>query len=317
MAPFELMAGFAAVVRAGGFTAAAASLGTSKQTLSDQVARLEAQLGVRLLDRSTRRVRVTEIGERYYQQCEAMIATAAAAQRELQESLRAPSGLLRVASTVTFGEVFLVDVVAHYLERFPGVRVDLRLQDRPVHVLDEGFDVAFWYERPADSQLHARKLGPALAYHVASPGYLERHGVPASPKAIPESARIDWTATAGADRGAAGPRLRVNSARAATAAARAGVGIARVPSILVHDDVAQGRLTLLFGGRPSSETEIHAIYPAGPAGVARAIPPKLAEFLALAAEQVPRMGPIAPAPPSASQAPPAKRARRGKPRTSG
>jgi DNA-binding transcriptional LysR family regulator len=277
------MVAFAAVVRNGGFTAAARELGASKQGLSDQVARLEAALGVRLLERTTRRVRPTEAGERYYARCAAIVEQAEAANREIQAGLAEPTGTLRIASTVTFGELILVDAAARFLTAWPRVSVDLFLVDRPVNVVEEGYDIAFWFERPAETSFIARRIAPAATFFVAHPSFLARHGAPESPTRLGRG--IDWTS-----RGDHGqdtpPVLRVNSPRAALHAALQGIGVARLPSLLVTNDVREGRLVLLFDGQPARTSEIHAIYPAG-----RFAPPKTQRFLEAVEEVVTRMSP--------------------------
>ncbi len=268
---FDTMAAFTAVVRSGGFTAAARQLGVSKQGLSDQVTRLETSLGVRLLERTTRRVRPTEAGERYFARCVAILEQAEEANRELQAGLVEPTGQLRLASTVTFGEIVLVEAIARFTAEWPRISVDLHLADRPVNVVEEGFDVAFWYERPADTSFIARKVLPARTYFVAHPSYLARHGAPTAPDRLERW--IDWTSR-GAREQPVPPVLRVNSARAALVAARQGIGVARLPSLLVAQDIRAGRLVLLFEGKAAKVSEIHAIYPAG-----RFLAPRTRRFL--------------------------------------
>lgn len=282
------MATFAAVVRCGGFTAAARELGMSKQNISEQIGKLEESLGVRLLQRTTRRVGTTEAGERYYTRCALVVAQAEEARREVQDGLAEPIGLLRVASTVTFGEAYLVDVIAQFLQDWPRVSVDLFVGDRPVNLIDEGYDVAFWFERPDDTSFHARTIGPALTYFVAHPSYLARHGAPESPEQLAGARRIEWTPRSSTTVKHALPILKVNSPRAALTAARRGVGIARLPSILVEEDVRSGNLVLLFDGTPASSSEIHAIYPSN-----RFLPPKVRRFLELVGQQIKPMRPLA------------------------
>ncbi|HEU4535261.1 MAG TPA: LysR family transcriptional regulator, partial [Polyangiaceae bacterium] len=172
MPSLDDMSLFVSVARHGGFSAAARALGVSKQGLSDRVAALEAELGVRLLERTTRSVRPTEAGARYFEQCQAMVALADEANAGARRAQVEPVGLLRVASTVSFGQAYVLEVVAEYVRRWPKVRVELLLADRPVALADEGFDVTFWIEPPDDEGLVAKPLGRAYAYYVASPSYL-------------------------------------------------------------------------------------------------------------------------------------------------
>ena len=281
------MATFAAVVSAGGFTAAARELKISKQTVSDQVARLETSLGVRLLERTTRKIRPTEAGMRFSEHCVAIVERAEEAQREAQNRNAEPTGALRIASTVTFGELYLIDVVAEFLRDWPRVHAEVVLADRLIDPLAEGFDVAFWPRRPADTSFHARVIGPAYTYFVAHPSYLARFGTPPSASDLGDARVIEWTSR--------GPRkhkpvLRVSSARGALTAVRRGVGIARLPSVLIVDDVAAGDLQLLFGGEPATSSDIHAVYPSH-----RFLAPKVRRFLDLTCSRVAPMQPLSPA----------------------
>ncbi|MEL6760014.1 MAG: LysR family transcriptional regulator [Myxococcota bacterium] len=283
----DSMATFAAVVRCGGFTAAARELGVSKQTVSHQIGTLEEHLGVRLLERTTRQVRPTEAGERYYARCVVVVEQAEEARREVQDRLAEPTGLLRIASTVTFGEMYLLDLVSQFLEQWPRVSVDLVLGDRPLNIIDEGFDVAFWFERPDDTSFHARTIGPALTYFVAHPSYLAKYGAPDSSEDLDGARWIEWTSSSRSKSRYPKPTLKVNSPRAALHAARRGIGIARLPSVLVEDDVRSGDLVLLFGGEPASSSDIHAIYPSR-----RFLPPKVRRFLEHVTREVQLMKPL-------------------------
>ena len=166
---------FAAVVREGGFTRAARQLGITKQSASERVARLEARLGVRLLERTTRRLRVTDAGAAYAERCAAIAAQVEEANGEVQRRQAEPVGLLRVSAPVLFGRRFLAPVVSDYLTRHPRVRVEVVLANRRVDLLEEGVDVAIQVGELPDTSLTARKLGEGHEYVVASPDYLARH----------------------------------------------------------------------------------------------------------------------------------------------
>jgi len=288
MPSLDDMSVFASVVRAGGFSAAARALRVSKQGLSDRVARLERELGVRLLDRTTRAIRPTEAGTQYYEQCQTIVTLADEANAGARRVQVEPAGVLRIASTVSFGHAFVVDLVAEYLRTWPRMRVELHLADRPVALTEEGFDLAFWVEPPTDEGLTARPLGPALAYYVASPAYLAHHG---EPKALPDLARgrcIGWATESWSLPGEPSvriePHLTVNSATAALQAALLGVGIARVPAVLAQSHVEDGALRLLFEGRPARSSRMTLVYGA------RFVPAKTRRFLELVARRKPSMG---------------------------
>ncbi|WP_093520316.1 LysR family transcriptional regulator [Stigmatella erecta] len=255
---------FAAVVREESFTRAARQLGLTKQTLSERIRKLEERLGVRLLERTTRRLRVTGAGATYYERCSAIAAQIDEANREVQQRQAEPTGLLRVSSPMLYGRRYLPPVISEYLARYPHARVELVLADRRVHLIEEGLDVAIHIGPLDDSSLVARKLGEGLVHFVASPRFLAKYGTPSarelrSARCIGFSAFETWEAEGVRSR--IDPVLTVNDLELACEAAIAGVGIARVPAILCQDAVRDGRLKVLFGSRPAMRRPIHAIYP--------------------------------------------------------
>ncbi len=279
-----------AVVRAGGFSAAARTLRVSKQGLSDRVAALESELGVRLLERSTRSVRPTEAGARYVEHCQAMVAIAEEANADVKNAQTEPTGLLRVASTVAFGQAYVIDLVAAYLRDWPGTRVELLLADRPVSLTEEGFDVAFWIEPPRDESLVAKPLGPALAYYCAAPSYLAQHEPPRTLAELARARTIGWATEQWGLEGQRPvriePNLIVNSAEGALRAALLGVGVARLPSVLIAPHLARGALELLFDGKPARTTTMCVTYRA------RFLPAKTRRFLELVRDRVEPMSPL-------------------------
>lgn len=255
---------FAAVVREESFTRAARQLGLTKQTLSERIRKLEERLGVRLLERTTRRLRVTGAGATYYERCSAIAAQIDEANREVQQRQAEPTGLLRVSSPVLYGRRYLTPVISEYLARYPHARVELVLADRRVHLIEEGLDVAIHIGPLDDSSLVARKLGEGLVHFVASPRFLSKYGTPSarelhSARCIGFSAFETWEADGVRSR--IDPVLTVNDLELACEAAIAGVGIARVPAILCQDAVRDGRLKVLFGPRPTMLRAIHVVYP--------------------------------------------------------
>ncbi|WP_225411640.1 LysR family transcriptional regulator [Stigmatella hybrida] len=255
---------FAAIVREESFTRAARQLGLTKQTLSERIRKLEERLGVRLLERTTRRLRVTGAGATYYERCSAIAAQIDEANREVQQRQAEPTGLLRVSSPMLYGRRYLTPVISEYLARYPHARVELVLADRRVHLIEEGLDVAIHIGPLDDSSLVARKLGEGRGHFVASPRFLAKYGTPSarelrSARCIGFSAFETWEAEGVRSR--IDPVLTVNDLELACEAALAGVGIARVPAILCQDAVLDGRLKVLFGPRPAMRRPIHAVYP--------------------------------------------------------
>src|SRR5690349_9384842 len=163
---------FAAVVREGSFTRAARQLGVTKQTVSERVAKLEAQLGVRLLERTTRRLRPTDAGSGYYERCSTIAAWIDEANDEVQRRQAEPVGVVRLSAPVLYGRRFLAAVVADYLTRHPAMRVEVVLADRRVDLIEEGIDLAIRIGALDDSSLTVRKLGEAHVHYVASPALL-------------------------------------------------------------------------------------------------------------------------------------------------
>jgi DNA-binding transcriptional LysR family regulator len=255
---------FATVVREESFTRAARKLGITKQTISERIRKLEEQLGVRLLERTTRRLRVTGAGVTYYERCSAIAALIDEANSEVQQRQAEPTGLLRVSSPVLYGRRYLTPVIAEYLDRYPQVRVELVLADRRIHLIEEGLDVAIHIGPLDDSSLVARKLGEGPVHFVASPRFLSKHGTPSgkelrSARCIGFNAFETWEAEGVKTR--IDPVLTVNDHELACEAAIAGVGIARVPAILCQEAVRDGRLKILFGPKPAGMRAIHVVYP--------------------------------------------------------
>jgi DNA-binding transcriptional LysR family regulator len=255
---------FAAVVREGSFTRAARQLGITKQTTSERIGKLEERLGVRLIERTTRRLRVTDAGAIYYERCTSIAAQIEEANAQLQQRQAEPVGLLRVSAPVLFGRRFLAPVVADYLARYPRARVEVVLADRRVQLIEEGFDLAIRVGALADSSLAARKLGEAHVDYVASPQFLAKHGVPG--KGDLRSARCVglrpseiWELSG--VRTKISPVLVVNDLEVACEAAIAGVGIAQLPAFVCREAVADGRLRTLFGPAPPMRRSVHAVYP--------------------------------------------------------
>ena len=237
----KAMAVFEAVARLGGFTAAASALGLSKQTVSDLVGALERRMEVRLLNRSSRSVTLTDAGRRILPHCREVAAQGEAALAELRDAAGQPRGPLVVATSRTFGTTVLAPIVFDYLARYPETRIDLRLEDRAFDIVTEGIDLAFQAVPPSSQSVVVRRIGPARSVRVASPAWCRRHGD--DPEAGPW---IEWR-QAGAPPGAPLPRLRVPSASVAVAAAVAGLGATKAPEILAAPHLRAGRLLEVSG----------------------------------------------------------------------
>ncbi len=283
------MAVFAAVVEMGGFTPAAKRLGLRKSTVSRRVSGLEARLELRLLHRTTRQLRLTEVGERYYQRCVQVVAEARAAEEELREERDTPRGTLRVSTTPHLSEL-LAPMVCAYLQRYPGVQVEVRASWGRVDVLGEGFDVALRVGPLTASSLLARPLGVARSSYCASPDYLRARGVPRTPQELREhaclvmsdgDARVEWPFVGPGGLQAvpvSGP-LRANNLLLVHRAVLAGLGIGRFPYSAVAPDVEAGRLVELLPGYTPPSVPLTALYPGSRRGS-----PKVHAFLELLVE---------------------------------
>ncbi len=282
---------FVAVVREGSFTAAARTLGITKQSVSERVNRLEQRLGVRLLERTTRSLRMTDAGACYYERCALISAQIEEANREAQRVQAEPVGLLRVSAPVLYGRRFLAPVLGRFLHLYPRLQVEVVLGDRRVNLVEEGFDVAIRVGDLDDSSLTARKLAEGYAYLVASPSYLKRHGVPTraehlrQARCIAQRASETWEVQG--ERVKIASSLVVNDLEMGCAAALAHVGIARVPSIVCGEHVRRGELVTLFGHHPTLTRPVHAVFPSR-----RYLAPKVRLFVEALAEQVEPMSPL-------------------------
>lgn len=277
---------FVAAVEEGSFAAAARRFGLSPAMAGKYVNAMEAELNARLLQRSTRRLSLTEVGRVYYQRCKRILEAYEEAGREASDAHGTARGTLRVAAPSTFGAMHLGEVVAGYLEAHPDVNVDVSLSDRYVDLLETGTDLAIRIGRLPDSGLIARRLAPCRMVLCASPGYLERHGTPRGPDDLRRAPRLvfseavsggDWTLF-DADRRTYvidGPcRISANNTQMLLAAALAGTGIVYGPTFVLGERIALGDLVELLPEYSSSELTIQAVYPS-----ARHLPFKVLSFL--------------------------------------
>lgn len=263
---------FVQVFDAGGYSAAARTHGRSKALLSKYVSDLEDYLGVRLMNRTTRKLALTEAGEIYYREAGQLLQQLDDLDANISDRNTAPRGLLRVSAPRNFGEQTLAPVLFDFLTGHPDVTLDLRLEDRFVDLVEEGIDVALRISAMPDSALIARKIAEMRIVIVASPALLKRVGTPTIPEALRTLPCIIDTNFAGqanwrfVEAGrtvpvhVAGP-VRVNSPLAARQAAVAGLGFALLPSYLSDPEVAAGRLVAVLEGAMPEAPTLQAVYP--------------------------------------------------------
>ena len=274
---------FARVVQAGSFTAAAAALGMPKSTVSRKVSDLEQRLHSRLLQRTTRKLSLTDVGRTYYEYCARIVGEIEDAERAVSTLQEIPRGLLRVTAPINVA--FLGPIVSDYLKRYPEVRLDLFCTGRTVDLVEERFDLGIRGGALADSTLIARRLGSAKWLLVATPGYLKRRGRPRSPDDLRKHDCLLFGA--GPDSGglrlengdrsvqvALSPRLTVTDIDVVYAVATAGLGIAVLPAFRCVEDLRARRLTRVLADWNVPSTFLHVVYPS-----ARHISPKVKSFV--------------------------------------
>jgi DNA-binding transcriptional LysR family regulator len=285
----DSMGVYARVVAKQSFSAAARDLRLSQAAVSKHVRALEDWLGARLLDRTTRRLNVTEIGALVYERCERILDEIDEVQQSTSALQTAPRGVLHLAAPLSFGITQLGPALADYLARYPEVVVDVRLDDRMVDLVDEGFDLALRVGALKESSLIARRLAPVRFVLCASAGYVKQYGAPRQPddlsshrclfysmRAIPGEWRFVGPEGQVAVR--ISGRFRSNSGNMLYAAMLAGAGIGFVPTFVAGRDLAEGRLVSLMPDYRPVESELSAIYPPGKAPSAKVR--SLIDFLA-------------------------------------
>jgi len=266
----ESMTVFVRAVDRGGFSAAAADLGLSGTMVGLHVRALEDRLGARLLNRTTRRQRLTEVGRLYYDRCRQVLAEVEAAEASAAELQAAPRGRLKVTAPVSFAVHALTPACADYLALYPEVQLDLVVSDRVMDLVDEGIDAAIRIGDLADSSLIARPLAPYRSVICASPAYLKRRGRPERPEDLRDHACLGlahplasptWRLQ-GPEGAVAVPvsgAFTANTGEALRHAALAGLGVILQPRILLEDDIAEGRLIALLPGYEPAPRPVHLL----------------------------------------------------------
>jgi DNA-binding transcriptional LysR family regulator len=265
---------FAQVVDQKSFASAARLLGVPKSTLSRKISQLEERLGVRLLQRSTRQLSVTDIGQVYYQHCAGIIAEAEAAQDAIDSAQAEPRGRLRVTCPVSLMQSYMSRIVADYLITFPRVTVDLEATNRRVDIVEEGVDIALRVRFPPleDTGLVMKRLAMSHQVIVASPALLERLGTPDSPGRLADypsmalasiRSRLTWDlAQDRKDKVSIvfSPRYVTDDMAALALAAQNSVGIVQLPFYMVQDQLRAGSLISLMPDWPPAAGIIHAVF---------------------------------------------------------
>jgi DNA-binding transcriptional LysR family regulator len=275
MDTFQSMRFFIAVAQAGSFTAAAEALETTTTSVSKAISSLETRLKTRLINRTTRRLALTEAGARYLQRCEKIIAEVCEADQEAATAHTLPAGRLKIHAMSAVGNHYVIDAIAKYRETHPSVMFDLTLTNRVPDLLEEGYDmsIVLAHDLP-DSGFVAQRLGITYSILCASPAYLQKHGVPDSPAALSghDCLRLVNTVMPVENWAFAGPDgvesinipaspLHVNTADGMTVAISSGMGIGIQPIASAVDGLKWGTLVRVLPKYHFEELNLYAIYP--------------------------------------------------------
>jgi len=283
----QAMEVFVRVAECGSFSLAAREFGTTQPTITKQVAAIEARLKVRLLNRNTRGVSLTEPGALYYEKCKSIVREVGEADAVVRLRQGQAQGLLRIGSSVAFGRRVLVPLSLEFMRLHPQLQVDLSFEDRYTDLVAQGIDVAVRMGKLADSSLGARFLGTNPWLIVASPRYLRAHGTPRRPADLSAHDALIYSSVQGNDFWRVVPprgepltvpvraRLRSNNLSAVLAAARAHLGLAALPWYVAQASLASGAVVEVLKGHGLPEQEIHAVYPSP-----KLVPQKVQSFVA-------------------------------------
>jgi len=269
---FTGMAVFARVVEANSFTEAARRLGMSKAAVSKQVSKLEERLGARLLNRTTRRLSLTEVGAAFYERCARIVAEAEDAELAVTRLNATPRGTLKIDVPVNFGMQYLAPLLPPFMLQHPDLRVDMTFNDRFVDLIEEGCDLAVRIGQLADSSLVARKLAETRSVICAAPSYWDRHGRPGDPSDLAHHDCFAYSYLAtGSEWRLQGPggevavrvsgSLTANNGDVLRQAAVAGLGVVAMPVFIVCDDLRSGRLEQVLRAWQPATRGIYAVYP--------------------------------------------------------
>jgi DNA-binding transcriptional LysR family regulator len=264
---------FVTVVARGSFTKAAVALGTSPANVTRYIGELEAHLGTRLLNRSSRKLSLTESGEALYERSRSILDEVAETEALVSSAALQPKGRLRINAPSSFGVLHLAPLWPRFLAKYPEVELEIALIDRVVDIVEEGYDLAIRISRGGSTSHVARKLATSRNLACAAPAYLARHGRPSVPADLARHTCVGYTYAQSADEWRftddAGSEhvVKVNAAfhtdngDTARAAALAGYGIIWQPTFLIGEDLAAGRLVPLLPGYRLPDIDILAIYP--------------------------------------------------------
>jgi len=285
MQDLNLFAIYARVVESGSFAEAARRMNISRSAISKAIAKLEKNLGAQLLNRSTRHLSLTEAGAVLAEHSAHILDEAEQAERVVNSLQAEPRGLLKVSASVAFGTLHVAPALADFLARYPEIRIDLTITDRPVDLVEEGYDVMIRVTNEPDLNLVARKLAPVRRELCATPQYFQKNGTPQTPEELIKYNCLDYTLSGeqgywhftGPEGDIAVPvsgTLRINDDDALSQAVLAGLGIALLPTFTVGKDLQSGKLQAVLSEYIAVERYVYACYLPS-----RHIPAKIRSFI--------------------------------------
>lgn len=282
---------FVSVIENGGFAAAARNLGVSKSAVSKRVTQLEEQLGAQLLHRTTRKLSLTEAGERYLAHAVEALASAREAEDAVAQLQGAPHGRLRINTPMSFGRLHIAPLIPEFLSRYPGIEIDMVMDDRIVDLVETGFDVAIRAGVLSDSSLIVRTLAPCQNILCAAPSYIAENGEPTEPSDLLAhnclhfayfSDAHHWTFIGSnePERVETSGNYQVNNSEALREALIGGCGIGRLPTFVAGPDIKSGRLVRILGQYRMPSQTLFALFPER-----RHLPAKVRVFLDFVVER--------------------------------
>jgi DNA-binding transcriptional LysR family regulator len=292
------MAIFVRVVERGSFSAVAREMQTSQPTISKVLRALESELGGKLIARSTRKLSLTDEGQRYYDQCRQILAAVDTAEHSFQSGRETIAGPLRVGSSVSFGRMQIAPRLPAFLERYPGIQIDLQLSDQNQDLVSEGLDVTFRIGTLNDSGLIARQIGTTHRITVATPQYLAQHGEPHTPEDLCEHNCLQFNLLTSQNlwvynHGTGRHEVRIkgnaqsNNSEAIREMVLGGLGIALSPVWLFSEDLKAGRVKAILQGYIAQSLPIHAVSPANRRQSARV--KAFVDYMSQALEKAPEL----------------------------
>jgi len=274
MDKFQAMSLFVRVAETGGITRAAESLGIPNATATTLIQKLEASLGVKLLNRTTRRVSVTPDGAAYYTRAAAILAEVREAEESLSQHSKAPGGRLRVDAPTLIARSVIVPALPGFFAEYPGIELALACNERHFDLVAAGIDCALWIGEIDDASLVARRVGFLYFATCAAPAYIAAHGVPAHPRELAQhrcinhfsprtGETVEWVFSKGSERVRAvfPGHLALEDENSYVSAAEAGLGIAQMPAFVLKDAMERGALDLVLGDWFPEPAPLHVVYP--------------------------------------------------------